>query len=179
MTVRVPPKTEGGTSEVFTIDFRETAPELANKTMFVDDPETSKYGGLSVAVPGELRGFEEAYYRWGYLPWSRLVQPSTELAAEWTVDVELARRIQVGGCFKIPSPLTHAAQTHSKLMLDNEDWSAVFAPEGKLLLQGETIRRTNYSRTLETIANEGPEAFYKVRFYFFCSRTTAIQLNSN
>ncbi|KAI9572200.1 gamma-glutamyltranspeptidase [Boletus coccyginus] len=144
MTVRVPPQTENGTSEVFTVDFRETAPELASKTMFVDDPMTARYGGLSVAVPGELRGFKEAHYRWGYLPWSRLVQPSIELAAEWTVDVELARRIQ----------------THSKLMLDNEDWSAVFAPEGKLLLQGETIRRTNYSRTLETIANEGPEAFY-------------------
>lgn len=147
--------------------------------MFVDDPMTARYGGLSVAVPGELRGFKEAHYRWGYMPWSRLVQPSIELAAEWTVDVELARRIQVGDCSETPSPLAHAAQTHSKLMLDNEDWSAVFAPEGKLLLQGETIRRTNYSRTLETIANEGPEAFYNVGFYFFYSRTTAIQLNIN
>jgi len=30
------------------------------------------------------------------------------------------------------------------------------------LLEGETIRRTNYSRTLSAIASEGPEAFYKV-----------------
>jgi len=147
--------------------------------MFVDDPQTSKYGGLSVAVPGELRGFEEAYNRWGYLPWSRLVKPSIELADERTVDVELAKKIQVGDRFGTPSPLAHAAQMYSELMLDNEDWSAVFAPEGKLLLQGETIRRTNYSRTLEKIANEGPEAFYKAVFYFFYSRATVIHLNIN
>lgn len=97
MTVRIPPKEPGGSSEVFAIDYRETAPELANKTMFIDDPSAAKYGGLSVGVPSELRGFEEAHRRWGHLPWHRLVQPSTELAAEWTVDVELARRIQAGG----------------------------------------------------------------------------------
>ncbi|KAF8441532.1 gamma-glutamyltranspeptidase [Boletus edulis BED1] len=145
MTVRVPPTTPAGTSEVFTIDYRETAPELASKTMYDNNPSAAKYGGLAVGVPGELRGFEEAHRRWGYLPWSRLVQPSVELAAEWTVDTELARRIQ----------------TYSDLMLHSKDWSAVFAPEGKLLLQGETIQRTNYSRTLDIIANEGPRAFYK------------------
>ncbi|KIK98246.1 hypothetical protein PAXRUDRAFT_31286 [Paxillus rubicundulus Ve08.2h10] len=145
MTVRIPPSTPGEASEVYTIDFRETAPALANKTMYVDNPRAATYGGLSVAVPGELRGLEEAYRRWGSLSWSRLVQPSVVLAAEWTVDVELAKRIQ----------------TKSSLMLDNEDWRAVFAPDGKLLLQAETIRRTNYSRTLATIAAEGPDAFYK------------------
>ncbi|KAG8213665.1 gamma-glutamyltranspeptidase-domain-containing protein [Butyriboletus roseoflavus] len=145
MTVRIPPKTPGTTSEVFTVDYRETAPGLASKTMYVNHSVAAKYGGLAVGVPGELRGFEEAHRRWGHLPWRRLVQPSVELAAEWTVDVELARRIQM----------------YSYLMLHSKDWRAVFAPEGKLLLQGELIQRTNYSRTLDIIANEGPGAFYK------------------
>lgn len=48
-------------------------------------------------------------------------------------------------------------------MLENEDWRAIFAPQGKLLLEGEPIERTNYSRTLATIASEGPEVFYTVR----------------
>ena len=56
MTVRVPPKEKGGESEVWTIDFRETAPALANKTMFVEDPSSATFGGLSVGVPGEIRG---------------------------------------------------------------------------------------------------------------------------
>ncbi|KAF9244887.1 gamma-glutamyltranspeptidase [Melanogaster broomeanus] len=145
MTVRVPPSTPTEASGVYTIDFRETAPALSNKTMYADDPRAAMFGGLSVGVPGELRGLEAAYQRWGSLPWRRLVQPSVDMAAEWTVDVELARRIQM----------------FPDLMLNNEDWRAVFAPDGKLLLQGETIRRTNYSRTLARIAAEGPNAFYK------------------
>jgi len=47
-------------------------------------------------------------------------------------------------------------------MLSNPDWSAVFAPRGVLLREGELIKRTNYSRTLATIASEGASALYKV-----------------
>jgi gamma-glutamyltranspeptidase/glutathione hydrolase/leukotriene-C4 hydrolase len=47
------------------------------------------------------------------------------------------------------------------LMLENPDWSSIFAPNGELVKEGEIIRRTNLSRTLETIASEGPDAFYK------------------
>lgn len=47
-------------------------------------------------------------------------------------------------------------------MLGNPDWSAIFAPHGTFLKQGDLIRRTNLSRTLSTIASEGPDAFYKV-----------------
>ena len=46
-------------------------------------------------------------------------------------------------------------------MLNHPDWKPIFAPEGRLLQPGETIRRTNLSRTLATIAEEGPQAFYK------------------
>jgi gamma-glutamyltranspeptidase/glutathione hydrolase/leukotriene-C4 hydrolase len=47
-------------------------------------------------------------------------------------------------------------------MLHHPDWNAVFAPHGVLLREGDIIRRTNYSRTLATIASQGPEAFYEV-----------------
>ena len=94
MTVRIP--NPDGESQVYTIDFRETAPALANSSMFVRDPILSRRGGLSVAVPGEIRGLEEAHRRWGKLPWERLVWPSVRLAQGWEVDRELARRIMVG-----------------------------------------------------------------------------------
>lgn len=95
MTIRIPPDFPEGKSEVYTIDFREMAPALANSTMYRDDPTLSRFGGLAVGVPGELRGLEEAHRRWGKLPWSRLVQPSVVLARSRRVDVELARRIPV------------------------------------------------------------------------------------
>ncbi|KAF9005378.1 gamma-glutamyltranspeptidase, partial [Hymenopellis radicata] len=63
----------------------------------------------------------------------------------WEVDIELGKRI----------PWFY------QLMLGNPDWSSIFAPRGVLLKQGEPIKRTNYSRTLATIAEEGADAFYK------------------
>lgn len=96
MTIRIPPTDPDSTnSEVYTIDFRETAPALANTTMYVSNPTTSLFGGLAVGVPGEVRGLEEAHRRWGNLPWQRLVEPSISLAQGWEVDKELGKRIPV------------------------------------------------------------------------------------
>ncbi|TDL26123.1 hypothetical protein BD410DRAFT_784163 [Rickenella mellea] len=145
MIVRLPPVAPNSSSEVWSMDFRETAPALSNSTMYKNDPWSSKFGGLSVGVPGELRGLQEAHRRWGSVPWKRLVQPSVELAKGWIVGRELGRRIQM----------------FSELMLTNPDWSPIFSPSGKLLRTGELIRRTNYSRTLAAIAEEGAGVFYK------------------
>ena len=95
MTVRIPPSDGKARSKVWNIDFRETAPALANKTMYNDDHDLSWLGALSVGVPGELKGLEEAHRRWGTLPWKRLVQPSVDLAAGWRVGKELAYRIHL------------------------------------------------------------------------------------
>lgn len=95
MTVRIPPNNAFASSEVYTIDFRETAPALANTTMYKSNPLSAAYGGLAVGVPGEVRGLDEAHRRWGSLPWKRLIEPSINLAAGWQVDKELGRRIPV------------------------------------------------------------------------------------
>lgn len=95
MTVRIPPHLGSNMSEIYTIDFRETAPALSNKTMYILDPESARSGGLSVGVPGEVRGLQEAHRWWGSLPWKRLVTPSVWLAAGWEVDKELAKRMPV------------------------------------------------------------------------------------
>jgi gamma-glutamyltranspeptidase/glutathione hydrolase/leukotriene-C4 hydrolase len=45
-------------------------------------------------------------------------------------------------------------------LLHNPDWSHIFAPNGILLKEGDTIQRVNLSRTLSLIAERGPGAFY-------------------
>lgn len=145
MTVRIPPLSAGESSQVYTIDFRETAPALANKTMYKDNPKAAQIGGLAVGVPGEILGLQEAHSRWGSLPWKELVQPSVDIARGWRVDVELAKRMR----------------WYPELMLENPDWSSIFAPNGRFLNEGDIIRRTNLSRTLEKVAKYGAEGFYK------------------
>jgi hypothetical protein len=153
MVIRVPPESPSGRSSVHTIDFRETAPAMSNSTMFSKSPLLSKFGGLSVAVPGEIRGLHVAHSKFGRLPWARLFEPSIQLANNgWKVTAELDRRLKLFG---------------QGWMEQDPDWSPTFAPEGKLLKQGDWIRRENFSYTLTSIANEGPDAFYTVSI---CSR---------
>lgn len=94
MTVRVPTPGSNKTSEVYTIDFREVAPLYAKDNMYVGRADDARWGGLSVGVPGELRGLKKAHDMWGSLTWKELVQPSVELAKGWRVQKELERRIQ-------------------------------------------------------------------------------------
>jgi len=146
MTVRIPPPPgSSNSSEVYTIDFRETAPAASHEKMYSKDPILARFGGLSVGVPGELRGLQKAHQLWGKLPWGDLVWPSVELAKGWSVSQELQKRIEA----------------FAVLMHNSPDWKAVFAPNGCLLREGDVIRRTALAQTLATIALEGPDAFYK------------------
>lgn len=56
---------DDGTHDYEMIDFRETMPAAGTEYIFVNstDPYASTIGGLSVGVPGDLRGWEALYKR--------------------------------------------------------------------------------------------------------------------
>lgn len=49
----------------------------------------------------------------------------------------------------------------SNFLVDDPTWAIDFAPNGTLLALNDTITRKRYADTLETIAEHGPETFYK------------------
>jgi len=53
-------------------------------------------GGISVAVPGEVAGYYEAWKRFGRLPWRRLLQPTIEMCRRgYQVQRSLANAISI------------------------------------------------------------------------------------
>ena len=72
---------------VASLDFRERAPGLAHRDMYLDSggnylSDLSKTGALAVGVPGTVDGMAKAHARFGSMPWADLVAPAIALARE-------------------------------------------------------------------------------------------------
>jgi gamma-glutamyltranspeptidase/glutathione hydrolase len=141
MTVRSP----NGSYE--TIDFREFAPGAATELMYVNTkiPNASVVGGLAVAVPGELRGFEELHNRHGKLAWSKIIAPAIRLARDG---------------FEVTRELAKVMQEYPFLKTDPA-WAKVYAPNGTLAVAGQKLHRPHLAETLETVAVHGVKVFYE------------------
>jgi gamma-glutamyltranspeptidase/glutathione hydrolase len=135
-----------GKGDPVTFDYRETAPAAAWPTMYTK--EESQYTQRAVAVPGTVRGFELAHRRFGTLPWSQLLQPAVALARDgFIVDSALAESMNV----------TLAAATNGFL-----EFHRVFGkPDDGLWKAGYRLIQPDLARTLQLLADLGPEAFYK------------------
>ena len=73
-----------------TLDFREKAPALASRDMFLDSSGNVKKGlsftgHLASGIPGTVRGMEEAYRKYGKLKWQELLAPAIELAEKGVI----------------------------------------------------------------------------------------------
>lgn len=137
------------------IDFRETAPAAAFEDMYKNNEEASITGGLASGIPGEIRGLQYLHENYGKLPWAAVLKPAVKVAREgWTVNQDLVNYMK--------SATNGVAEDNStNFLTQNVEFAIDFAPKGRLVRLNETITRKRYADTIETIANEGPDAFYE------------------
>ncbi|XP_075575099.1 glutathione hydrolase 5 proenzyme [Pelecanus crispus] len=132
-----------GTVEV--INARETVPRVFPHNLLSGCAAGFPIGFHWIAVPGELRGYEEAHKRYGRLPWKALFEPTIKLLSEPLVISSAMDKI-------IQHPhFSSVGRRLCPLICDGQ----------RFLKRGETFRWPALQQTLRAVAENGATAFYE------------------
>ena len=132
------------------IDYRETAPKGATRNMYLDasgkPTQDSSFGYRASGVPGTVAGFYEAHKRFGKLPWATVVAPAIRQAREgFTLNYQTANEFK-------------RVATEGKQFAGT--WR-IFGRNGNFYNTGERFKQPELAETLERIAKQGREGFYR------------------
>jgi gamma-glutamyltranspeptidase / glutathione hydrolase len=133
------------------IDYRETAPNAANRDMYLDEkgnvvPDLSIIGYKSVAVPGTVAGLELAWKRHGKLAWKDLVAPAIGLAQQG---------------FKVDASFVACYPDYVESLSLFPETKRIFLNGGKLFKQGDIFRQPELANVLRRIQQKGASDFYE------------------
>ncbi len=143
---------DAANDENIAIDYREMAPQKATRDMYLDengdlDTNRSRFSHLAAGVPGTVSGFYTAHKKLGRLPWKQLLQPAIKQAREGiVVSYDLAEYLRARKGYLC----RNAAACGYYYKSDGTPYEA-----------GEMLVQTDLATTLERIAEQGPDAFYK------------------
>jgi gamma-glutamyltranspeptidase/glutathione hydrolase len=133
------------------INFREKAPLAATETMYLDAkgeviPKASLEGYLSVGVPGTVLGLDTMLARYGTMSRAQVMAPAIALARDG---------------FELVQGDVDILATSTKSFASQPNVAAVFLKDGRAFRPGERLVQADLANTLEAIALNGPDAFYK------------------
>jgi len=133
------------TGQVVAIDYRETAPALAQRDMFLNkagevDNQLSRFSHLSAGVPGTVAGLALALEKYGSLSLAEVLAPAIQLAEQgFVVTPKLSRELKN----LAPTP------------------TIFLKPDGNFYEAGDILIQTDLAKTLKFIAKQGIKAFYQ------------------
>jgi gamma-glutamyltranspeptidase/glutathione hydrolase len=135
---------------VVTIDHRETAPANFTPSVFLDqgkpmDFETVVASGMSVGVPGTVRGWHEALDRYGSMSFKQVLAPAIAVASDgFAVNANFAHLVGInqGKFSKFPAT------------------AALYLKNGKPPAAGTVLRNPDLARAYRALGAGGVKAFY-------------------
>ena len=136
--------------EVSTIDFREVAPLLSDRDMFLDDSSRvirgkSLYTALASGVPGTVAGFGHAHEKYGTKSWKSLIEPSINLAYNG---------------FRLTTRDADYLNNARKFLSRDKEALKIFVPN-KNHKVGDLLIQTDLANTLKRISMYGYKEFYE------------------
>lgn len=143
---------EAATGKTTAIDYREMAPSGADRDMFLDaqgeaDPDRSRWSGLASGVPGTVAGMQMVLEAYGTMTLAEVIQPAIRLAAD--------------GIVVTPDLSDSLKGAHETLTRYPSAAAIFYKPDGGFYEPGELLRQPDLAATLQTIADQGPDGFYR------------------
>ncbi|XP_076283202.1 glutathione hydrolase 1 proenzyme [Lasioglossum baleicum] len=129
------------------LDARETAPAKATENMFDGNATLAQFGGLAIAVPGELAGYWAAHQQYGKLKWSDLFEPTIALCETGNLVNDY-----LSTYLSNKEKLIRQQSSLVEILINpatNTTWKV-----------GDRIKRLRLAETLKSIAEHGPDIFY-------------------
>ncbi|MCR9196500.1 MAG: gamma-glutamyltransferase, partial [Hyphomonas sp.] len=136
---------EPGCRQPIVLDFVGPAPARANLDAFAE-PGSKDDGIRATIVPGAVAGWFEALRRYGRLPLETVLKPAIELARNGS---------------PMSAYLHRYFHRYEDRLRATETTCRIFLPHGRIPEIGEFIIQEDLARSLEKIAADGPDAFYK------------------
>ena len=140
-----------GDGRATTIDYREVAPALATRDMFLDGAgkpvaDRSRIGPLAAGVPGSVAGLTYAQRKYGRLPLAAVMAPSIRLASEG---------------FEVSTALERSLARAQRRLSRFPESVRVFTRNGQPFVEGDRLVQPDLAKTLRLIAEQGANGFYR------------------
>jgi len=139
------------TQKSYSIDYREKAPQLSQRDMYLQEngafnnQKLSTFGYLSSGVPGTVAGLWEVHKKFGSLPWEMLLEDAIYYAKNGFLITDFMADV----LYKYNEKLSYFDETKAIFQKNYPNF------KDKKLIQNDL------ANTLKIIANKGRDGFYK------------------
>jgi gamma-glutamyltranspeptidase / glutathione hydrolase len=113
---------------------------------FDETPQVFNVGAASCGVPGTPAGLADALRRFGSMPMAELIRPAVAHARDGV---------------RINTQQAYLLEILDPILTRSAEGRAVYAPEGRVLREGDAFRFGDLAAALERYGADGPEPFYR------------------